>query len=132
MHGTTLKKDRLIYEEETFAIRGAAFDVYKEMSNGFLESVYQECLEKELTAREIPFVAQPELKLAYKDELLQQAYKPDLICYGKIIVELKAAKDISHEHRAQVINYLKVTGLKLGIVVNFGHFPKVQIERFIL
>jgi GxxExxY protein len=132
MHGSTQKKDRLIYEEETFAIRGAAFDVYKEMSNGFLESVYQECLEKELTAREIPFVAQPELKLAYKDELLQQAYKPDLICYGKIIVELKAAKDISDEHRAQVINYLKATGLKLGIVVNFGHFPKVQIERFIL
>ena len=132
MHGSTLKKDRLIYEEETFAIRGAAFDVYKEMSSGVLESVYQECLEKELTAREIPFVAQPELKLAYKDEPLQQAYKPDLICYCKIIVELKAAKDISHEHRAQVINYLKATGLKLGIVVNFGHYPKVQIERFIL
>ncbi|MHC5116601.1 MAG: GxxExxY protein, partial [Planctomycetota bacterium] len=98
----------------------------------FLESVYQECLEKELTAREIPFVAQPELKLAYKEQPLQQTYKPDLICYGKIIVELKAAKDISHEHRAQVINYLKATGLKLGIVVNFGHYPKVQIERFIL
>ena len=66
MHGSTQKKDILIYEEETFAIRGAAFDVYKEMSNGFLESVYQECFERELTAREIPFVAQPELKLAYK------------------------------------------------------------------
>ena len=132
MHGSTQKKDILIYEEETFAIRGVAFDVYKEMSNGFLESVYQECFERELTAREIPFVAQPELKLAYKDQPLQQTYKPDLICYGKIIVELKAAKDISHEHRAQVINYLKATGLKLGIVVNFGHYPKVQIERFIL
>ena len=132
MHGSTQKKDILIYEEETFAIRGVAFDVYKEMSNGFLESVYQECFERELTAREIPFVAQPELKLAYKDQPLQQTYKPDLICYGKIIVELKAAKDISDEHRAQVINYLKATGLKLGIVVNFGHFPKVQIERFIL
>jgi GxxExxY protein len=132
MHGSTQKKDILIYEEETFAIRGAAFDVYKEMSNGFLESVYQECFERELTAREIPFVAKPELKLAYKDQPLQQTYKPDLICYGKIIVELKAAKDISHEHKAQVVNYLKATGLKLGIIVNFGHYPKVQIERFIL
>ena len=100
MHGSTQKKDRLIYEEETFAIRGAVFDVYRKMSNGFLESVYQECLEKELTNRKIPFVAQPELKLTYKDQLSQQTYKPDLICYGKIIVELKAARDIGDEHKA--------------------------------
>ncbi|RKY08543.1 MAG: GxxExxY protein [Planctomycetota bacterium] len=123
---------KLIYEDETFAIRGAVFDVYKEMSNGFLESVYQECLEKELTIKKIPFVAQPGLKLVYKDQPLQQTYRPDLICYGKIIVELKATKDISDEHKAQLINYLKATGLKLGLIVNFGHYPKVQIERFVL
>ena len=132
MHGNTLKNDLLIYEEETFAIRGAAFEVYKEMSNGFLEAVYQECLEKELEARGIPFIAQPALKLAYKDKPLQQTYKPDLICYGKIIVELKASKDISLEHKAQLINYLKATGFKLGLIFNFGHYPKMQIERLVL
>ena len=111
---------------------GAAFEVYKEMSNGFLEAAYQECLEKELAMKGIPFVAQPELKLVYKDKLLQQMYKPDLICYGEIIVELKAVKAISDEHKAQVLNYLKATGLKLGLILNFGHYPKVQIERLIL
>lgn len=121
-----------IYEEETFAIRGAVFEVYKEMSNGFLEAVYQECLEKELAARGIPYLPQPELKLMYKDQLLVQTYKPDLICYDKIILELKATQTISAEHRCQVLNYLKATKLKLGLIVNFGHHPKVQIERLIL
>ncbi len=128
----SVQDNKLIYEEETFAIRGAVFEVFKEMSNGFLESVYQECLEKELTARQIPFWAQPELKLMYKGQLLQQTYKPDLICYDKIVVELKATQDISAEHRSQALNYLKATRLKLGLIVNFGHYPKVQIERLIL
>jgi GxxExxY protein len=132
MHGNTLNNNLLIYEEETFAIRGAAFEVYKEMSNGFLEAVYQECLQKELAARSIPFVVQPALKLAYKGQPLQQIYKPDLICYGKIIIELKAAKDISPEHKAQVINYLKATGFKLGLILNFGHSPQMQIDRLVL
>lgn len=123
---------KLIYEEETFAIRGAVFEVYKEMSNGFLEAVYQECLEKEFALRGIPYLAQPELKLVYKDQLLHQTYKPDLICYDKIIVELKATQDISAEHRSQVLNYLKAAKLKLGLIVNFGHYPRVEIERLIL
>jgi len=131
MHGST-QKDILIYEEETFAIRGAVFDVYKEMSNGFLEAVYQECLEKELANKGIPFVAQPDLQLVYKDQPLQQTYRPDLICYGKIIVELKATKTILDEHKALLINYLKATGLKLGLLINFGHYPRVQIERLVL
>ena len=122
----------LIFEEETYAIRGAAFEVYKEMGCGFLEAVYQECLEKELVRRVIPFVAQEALELIYKGEPLKQTYKPDLICYGKIIVELKAVKEIAPEHKAQVINYLKVTHLKLGLLINFGSHPKVQIERFVL
>ena len=120
----------LIYEQETYAIRGAVFEVYKEMGCGFLESVYQECLEKELESRGIPFVAQPELKLNYKDSVLQQTYKPDFICYTLIILELKAVKDIAPEHKAQIINYLKATELKLGLLINFGSHPKVQIERF--
>jgi GxxExxY protein len=122
----------LFFEEETYAIRGAVFEVYKEMGCGFLEAVYQECLEKELTQRGIPFVAQQELQLAYKGENLRQTYKPDLICYGQIIVELKAAKEIAPEHKAQVINYLKATNMKLGLLINFGSHPKVQIERLAL
>ena len=92
----------------------------------------KECLEKELARRNVPFVAQQPLKLTYKEQELQQTYKPDLICYGKIIVELKAIKVLFPEHQAQIFNYLKVAGLRLGLVVNFGHYPRVQIERVIL
>jgi len=99
---------------------------------GFLEPVYQECLEKELGEREIPFVAQKELILIYKGEPLKQTYKPDLICYEKIVVELKSVKEVADEHKAQVFNYLKAAGLRLGLLVNFGHYPNVQIERIIL
>ncbi len=122
----------LFFEEETYAIRGAVFEVYREMGCGFLEAVYQECLEKELASKRIPFVSQPELNLNYKGKPLQQTYKPDLICYDQIILELKAAKDVAPEHKAQVINYLKATNLKIGLLINFGSHPKVQIERFAL
>ena len=122
----------LLFEEETFAIRGAVFEVYRELGCGFLEAVYQECLEKELCAKGVPFISQPELTLNYKGQRLQQTYKPDLICYDQIILELKAVKEISPEHKAQVINYLKATNLKLGLLINFGSHPKVQIERFVL
>lgn len=123
---------KLKYEEESYRIRGAVFEVYRVMGCGFLEAVYQECLEKELRMAGIPFVALMELQLHYKGERLSQIYKPDLICFGKIIVELKAVKELSGEHRAQVHNYLRATGLELGLLVNFGHFPKVEIERFVL
>ena len=122
----------LIYEEETYAIRGAVFAVYKEMGCGFLEAVYQECLEKELKRREIPYVAQPELILAYKGEQLTQTYKPDLLCFDKIIVELKALKEFAPEHKAQLLNYLRASNLKLGLLINFGCFPNVRIERMVL
>lgn len=124
--------DKIIFREESYAIQGAIFDLYREMGCGFLEAVYQECLEKELRLRGIPFVAQPELQLTYKGEILQQRYKPDLICYGKIIVELKAVKQIAPEHEAQLINYLKATAMKLGLLVNFGAYPKVGITRMAL
>lgn len=118
--------------EESYAIQGAVFEVYREMGNGFLEAVYQECLERELVAKSIPFTAQTELALNYKGSLLKQTYKPDFICFEKIIVELKAVKELAPEHKAQIINYLKATGLRLGLLVNFGSRPKAQIERIIL
>ena len=106
------KHEKILFKDECYEIQGAIFEVYREMGCGFLESVYQECLEKELSKRGIPFVTQQELQLTYKGEPLQQTYRPDLICYGQIIVELKAVKDIAPEHKAQVINYLKATGMK--------------------
>ena len=122
----------LLFKDETFAIRGTVFEVYKEMGSGFLEQVYQECMEKELAERGIPFVAQPELTLSYKGDRLQQIYRPDLLCYSQIIVELKAVKNLAPEHTAQILNYLKASQLRLGLLINFGSHPKAQIERLIL
>jgi GxxExxY protein len=124
-------QSELIFEDESYLIRGAVFEVYREMGCGFLEAVYQECLRKEFSEQKIPFTEQPNLELFYKQEKLEQIYKPDFICYGKIIVELKAVKELSDEHRAQLHNYLKATGLQLGFLVNFGHYPKATIERIV-
>jgi len=121
--------EKVLYPDECYAIQGAVFDVYREMGCGFLEAVYQECLEKELCARQVPFEAQKELVLSFKGEVLSQTYRPDLICYGKIIVELKAVKEIASEHKAQLLNYLKATGLELGLLINFGAHPKAEIIR---
>ena len=123
---------KLLFEEETYAIRGAVFEVYREMGCGFLESVYQECLERELVSRGISFVAQQELKLTYKGELLKQTYKPDLICFDSVIVELKALSATTGGHKAQVLNYLKATKMRLGLLVNFGCHPVAIVERVIL
>lgn len=122
-------KEELLFKDESYAIQGAVFGVYREMGCGFLEAVYQECLEKELISRHLPFEAQKELVLSYKGEHLAQTYRPDFICYGKIIVELKAVKEITPEHKAQLLNYLKATGLELGLLVNFGAYPKAEIIR---
>jgi len=132
IHEQPEKYEKILYKEECYAIQGAVFEVYREMGCGFLEAVYQECLEKELSCKGIPFQSQVQLVLTYKSERLDQTYKPDFICYGKIIIELKAVKDIGDDHRAQMFNYLKTTGMRLGLLVNFGHYPKATIERFIL
>lgn len=122
----------LLYKEEAYAIQGAVFEVYREMGSGFLEAVYQECLAREFRLRGVPFTAQQELALAYKGEPLEQTYRPDFICYDSIIVELKAVKETAPEHQAQVFNYLKATGLRLGLLVNFGHYPKATVQRIVL
>jgi GxxExxY protein len=125
------QKNELLYSDESYLIRGAVFEVYREMGCGFLEAVYQECLQREFCKQGIQFVSQAELTLFYKQEKLQQIYKADFICYGKIIVELKAAKELTNEHRAQLHNYLKATGISLGFLVNFSHYPKAIIERVV-
>jgi GxxExxY protein len=126
------KHEKILFRDESYAIQGAVFEVYREMGQGFLEAVYQECLEREFRDRRIPFASQKELLLRYKGNPLEQRYKPDFICYDKIILELKAVTELGKEHNAQLFNYLKASGLRLGLLVNFGHHPKVQIERIIL
>ena len=119
----------LIYKDESFKIMGACFEVYKNKGCGFLEPVYQECLEIELGLQGVPFVPQKSLILEYKGRQLRQTYAPDFICYDQIIMEIKAVSQLADEHRAQLINYLNATGYKLGLLVNFGHYPKIEWER---
>jgi GxxExxY protein len=130
-HGFHGSHGSLLHAEETFRIRGAVFDVHSTLGSGFLEAVYQECLALEFTDRNIPFRAQQALGLEYKGRRLRQTYAPDFVCFEKIIVELKVVREIAPEHRAQVINYLRATGKKIGLLVNFGA-ADAKIERFAL
>ena len=122
----------LIYPEESYKIIGACFNVYKEKGCGFTEPVYQECLEIELEHQEIQFEAQKKLKLIYRGKELEKTFKSDFICYNKLIVEIKAVSNLINEHRVQLLNYLNATKMKLGLLVNFGHYPKLEYQRLIL
>ncbi|MBD3343664.1 MAG: GxxExxY protein [Chitinivibrionales bacterium] len=120
------------FKDETFKINGACFEVYNEMGSGFLESVYQESLEIEFENQSIPYISQPEIRIKFKKRELKSKYKPDFLCYDRIVVELKSVSKLTDEHRAQILNYLKATNMKIGLLINFGHFPKLEYERFIL
>jgi GxxExxY protein len=122
---------QIIYPEESYAIMGACFEVYKDKGPGFLEAVYQECLALEFELRGIPFRQQEPLALSYKGRPLEQTYKADFLLYDKIILEIKAATDLADAHRAQVHHYLKATSCKLGLLVNFGHYPLLEHERVV-
>ena len=106
----------LIYSNESFAIRGAVMKVYNTLGCGFLEAVYQEALAIELEKRNIPFEREKELSIFYEGHLLQKKYFADFVCFDKIIVELKAVKELDDSHRSQIYNYLKATGFKLGLL----------------
>jgi GxxExxY protein len=121
----------IVYKDESYAVVGACFAVYNEMGYGFTEPIYQECLEIELTDRGIPFRSQAELPLMYRGRRLEKSFIPDFICCEKIIVEIKAVKEFVDEHRAQLHTYLKATGYKLGLLVNFGHHGEVLYERIV-
>jgi len=120
----------MLYKDETYNIVGAAMEVHRTLGAGFLESVYQEALELELKARKIPYVAQSEIVITYKNQLLSKAFIADLYCYDAIIVELKAVSAISPVHEAQLINYLKATKCKLGLLINFGS-DSLEYKRFL-
>ncbi|WP_309380763.1 GxxExxY protein [Cerasicoccus frondis] len=119
------------YKDESYQIVGARFNVHNEMGSGFLENVYQECLAIEFERLGIPFGAKQQLKLTFRGQALAQYYEADFVCFGKIIIEIKATKALADEHRAQILNYLKATGLTLGILVNFGQHEKLEYERFV-
>jgi len=117
--------------DESYRIIGAAMEVHNELGHGFLEPVYQEALAIEFLSREIPFLREYPLSIRYKHRKLAKKYVADFICFDSIIVELKAIGDLAGSHTAQVLNYLKATNLKIGLLVNFGT-PKLQYRRLIL
>jgi GxxExxY protein len=121
----------LIYREEVYAIIGTCFEVYNEMGSGFLEDVYQESLEREQELRSLPFEAKPKLPIYYKGKLLTKKYEPDFVLYSKIIMEIKAVKALTDEHRAQVHNYLKASNFQVGLLVNFGKHGALEYERIV-
>lgn len=121
----------IIYKTESFKIIGACIEVHKELGSGFLEAVYQEALAVELTKCGIPFERESELNISYKGINLNKKYIADFICYQKILLELKALSVLTSEHESQVLNYLKATGLKLGLLVNFGN-KSLQSKRVLL
>ena len=121
----------LYYKSECYAITGAAMHVYNELGFGFLEAVYQEALEVEFKKRNIPYEREKELTIYYEGQPLEKKYYADFVCYGKIIVELKAVSALDGTNRIQVFNYLKATGYKLGLLYNFGHTDGLEWERLV-
>lgn len=117
-----------IYQKETYAIRRCLIAVASELGNGYLEKVYQEALELEFLESGIPFEREARLEISYKGKPLKQEYIADFVCFGKIIIELKAVSQLNDVHEAQVLNYLKTTGFDLALLVNFGEKP-LKIKR---
>lgn len=124
--------DSILHKSEVFQIIGACMSVHSDKGNGYAEPVYQDCLEIELTHLGIPFNSQRNFVITYRNIALKHTYTPDLLCHDKIIVEIKAVKSLTDEHRAQVLNYLKVTQLQLGLLINFGSHGRLEWERIIL
>ena len=121
----------ILYKDECFEIYGCIYVVNRKLGTGFLEAVYQEAFEIELRRKNIPFVSQKELEILYDGIPLVNKYIADIVCYEKIIIELKAVSKINNQHKAQLMNYMTATGFKLGLLVNFNSFPKSEIIRMV-
>ena len=128
-------KDRvmaeLILKDEVYAIIGAAIEVHRVLGPGFLEAVYQEALEIELQIRQIPFDPQRKLRIYYKERLLEKFCIADVVCYDCVMVEIKAQKQLTGVDEAQLINQLKATRLRVGVLINFGSTGKLAWQRFV-
>jgi GxxExxY protein len=125
------QETELIYKDESYAIIGACFNVYKNKGCGFHEPIYHECLEIEFEFQRIPFLSKAPQTLQYRGRSLVQTFSPDFVCYEKIILEIKAVSSLVDEHRAQVLNYPAATNCRLGLLVNFGHCPRIEYERLL-
>lgn len=121
-----------LFQTEGYALMGAAFEVYNHLGSGFLEEVYQEALELELSARGIPFISRPRLQVSFKDQFLKKHYEADLLVYSEIVVELKSVRTLAPEHEAQLLNELKATRKRVGYLINFGSAPRLQWSRRVL
>lgn len=121
----------LLFKDEVYAIIGAAIEVHKVLGPGFLEPVYQEAMEIESTFRTLPFEPRKRLRIRYKEHVLEKEYETDLVYYEKIIAELKALDQLTGREEAQLLNYLKATGLGVGLLINFGSHGKLEWKRMV-
>jgi GxxExxY protein len=124
-----IQNQEMLFKDESYEIVGACFEVHNQLGSGFTEPSYQEALEIELAARGIPYKAQVDLPIFYKETKLKHGFRADFLCHEAIIVELKAVSALLPEHRAQVHNYLHAGRHQLGILVNFAAYPRLQYER---
>lgn len=122
----------LIYKQEVYAIVGAAMEVYNQLGPGFGEDIYQDAMEIEVESRNIPNNPQQEIYVFYKGQKLKNYFKPDLICYEKVVVELKAIDHLTSREESQLLNYLKATGLPVGLLINFGKQNDLEWKRMVL
>ena len=122
----------LIFKEEVYQVIGAAMDVYYQLGRGFLEPVYQEAFEIELTRRRIPFEPHRELVIFYKGQALEKRYVPDVICFNQIVAELKVCDRLTGKEESQILNYLKATKNHVGLVINFGSRGTLEWKRYVL
>ena len=127
-----MEKTALLLEDETYAVIGAAIEVHRALGPGFLEKVYQEAMRLELSARSIPFEAEKPLNINYKGNRLTQRYFADLVCYERTVVEIKAINHLSGKEESQLLNYLKATGLRVGLLFNFGSHGKLERKRLVI
>ena len=121
----------LLYKDEVYQIIGAAMNVHRYFGCGFTEKVYQDAMEIELQKRDIPYKRECPIHAKYHDVELRAEFVPDFICYNDVIVELKAVQELDDIHRSQAINYGKVAGAKLSLLINFGE-PSLEYERYIM
>ena len=131
VHEEPRSKELILLKEEVYITIGAAIEVHRELGPGFLEAVYQEAMEIELGLQGISFESQKLLPINYKGNLLRKEYIADLVCFDQIIVELKALERLSGKEEAQILNYLKATGLRVGLLINFGSYGRLEWKRFV-
>jgi len=122
----------LVFKDEVYQIVGAALEVYWQLGRGFLEPVYQEALEIELRRRRIPFEAQKELAIYYKDQRLEKKYVADLVCFGQILAELKACECLTGREEGQLLNYMKMARMRAGLLFNFGSQVRLEWKRYVI